>query len=130
MMKQQNGLSSVELIVALLVAGLFLISGYQLYTYVFRNGTQTAQQAEASNVAYAAMRKKAASITSQSVCVDSGSPTIENYTGTTIPSATISTSVSCPYTTSSLDIVSKITVTVTYTDSEGTKTVTHAMLKS
>ncbi len=131
-MKHQQGLSAIELLVALLVASVFLISGYQLYTYIFQNGTQSAQMAEASNIAYVEMRKKAASIGSGSTCVDtSASPTVlSGYNGSALRSATITTIVTCPYSTSPLNTISKITSTATYNDAQGAQSVSHTIYKS
>ena len=131
-MKSQKGLSAVELLVALLVASVFLISGYQLYTYIFQNGTQSSQMAEASNIAYVEMRKKAASISSGATCIDtSATPTVvTGYNGSTLRNATITTIVTCPYSTAPLNTISKVTSTATYNDAQGAQSVVHSIFKS
>lgn len=130
-MKAQKGLSAVELVVALVVASMFLIAGYQIYTYIFRDGTQTAQAAEANNLAYAYMRKKAASLPSQTICTTS-TETATPPTTTKLIIVSISTVVDCPYSAvgSPQNTVSRVTTTVTYKDAQGNQTVSHALLKS
>lgn len=127
-MRYNNGLSAVELLVALLIAGVFIISGYQLYTYVFKNGTQASQRAEASNLAYAKMREKAASVvTAGGACATSTATSTPS--GTTLPSPSITVAVSCPYgTTGSLSNVFRVTSTINYTDGSGAQSVSHAIL--
>ena len=58
MIKQaQSGFSTVELMISLFIAVAFLASGYQLYSVIMKDGATTRYQAQASNIAYAAMRK-------------------------------------------------------------------------
>mgnify|MGYP000863806850 FL=1 len=131
-MKYQPGLSAVELLVALIVASIFLISGYQLYTYTFRGGTQTAQAAEASNAAYAELRKQSSIAANIVRPCPVTPPTITSvtYNGTTVKNATITTVIDCPYGNSApLGNMNRFTTKITYTNSAGSQTITHAVLK-
>lgn len=55
-MKRQNGLTTVELIVTLFLASMFIISGYQLYRAVSGRSGESRELAEASSLAYKALR--------------------------------------------------------------------------
>lgn len=129
-MKYTKGLTTVELLVALFVASIFLLSGYQLYTYVFRNGTQTTRAAELSNAVYAEMRTKAAAIPASTACPALPTTSTKEYTSAAIPApgATITVVVSCinsPTPASPLDKINKITSSAEYKG----ETITHAIYK-
>jgi Tfp pilus assembly protein FimT len=125
-----DGLTTVELLVALFVAGIFLISGYQLYTYIFRSGTQTTVAAEVSNAVYAKMRAKAASITPGSCVPSTNGPGGELYNGSTIKNIVIVTTIACPYTNDTLKGINKITSTANYSVAgSAQETITHAIYK-
>lgn len=47
-----SGFSTVELLITLFVASVFLFSGYQLYSMIIKDGGETRAQARASNAAY------------------------------------------------------------------------------
>lgn len=125
-----EGLTTVELLVALFIAGVFLISGYQLYTYIFRSGTQTTVAAEVSNAVYAKMRAKAASITPGSCVPFTNGPGGEVYSSSMVGNVTIVTTVTCPYTDNTLKGINKVTSTASYsTAGSPQETITHAIYK-
>ena len=51
-MKNQTGFSTVELLVSLFVAAIFLATGYELYSMIIHDGGESRAQARASNAAY------------------------------------------------------------------------------
>lgn len=55
-LKYSKGFTVVELMVTLVIAVLFVISGYQLYGTVSLRSSATRQAAEASNIAYDVLR--------------------------------------------------------------------------
>ncbi len=59
-MRQSAGFTAVELMIALVVGALFLISGYQLYGVVNERSSAAREMAEASNVGYEVLRKEGA----------------------------------------------------------------------
>ena len=126
----QSGFSAAELLITLFVASLFLITGYQLYTYVVRDGQQSAQLSKAANVAYQYLRSTAANGTYvKSPCsttAQPGSQTLAANTG--LNNASVNVVVSCPYATAPLNKTTLLTATVTYSTPSGQETITHAML--
>ena len=57
-MKYQSGLTTVELIVTLFVAALFIVSGYQLYNAINLRSANVRESSEASNIAYQILRSE------------------------------------------------------------------------
>lgn len=49
---KQSGFSAVELLITLFVAVMFLIAGYQLYSFAFSRSVAAGQDARASDLAY------------------------------------------------------------------------------
>lgn len=126
----QQGFSAAELLITLFIASLFLIAGYQLYTYVVRDGEESAQLSKASNLAYQYLRSTAASTSYiKSPCSTSsqpGSQALSSNTG--LNNANVNVIVSCPYSSAPLNNTSLLTATVTYSGPNGQETATHAML--
>lgn len=119
----QSGFSAVELLITIFVAVAFLGAGYQLYAAVVRNGADTRNQTTASNIAYDYLRRYSPQATNPCTTVTpSPAPTIPS--GTTLPSASITATITCPYGAASG--TSLITVTVTYGSSSPAKQVQHA----
>jgi len=108
--KHQSGFTAVELLITLFIAAAFLMSGYQLYSMIIRDGGETRARAKASNIAYEYLQKyktNAASPCSPQTIAD-----VYQATNDTLSDVTISASITCPYfETPSL---SKISVTVKY----------------
>ncbi len=120
MSRASSGFTIVEVLVTLLVAGVFLTGAYQAYGLVTASSAETRNRAEASNLAYEMLRIKQQTI---------GSPCTPQTLTEAIP-ATSSLpdpkqyliSVSCPFgTTNSISLVN---VTVQYGTS--IEEVTHA----
>lgn len=107
-----NGFSAVELLITLFIAAAFLISGFQLYAVIIKDGGEARMQSSASNVAtdYLQRYKSSATnpCTTQSPLTDSSIP---------IPglsSVTVSVAITCPYSSTPITSVSKILVTIKY----------------
>ena len=128
---KQSGFTTVELLVTLFVAAIFLMSGYQLYAMIIKNNGEASARAKATNVAYQYLQTYKTDTTAvKNPC---GVSSYHNPTGTNIdtsglsnPSITIS--ISCPYTTSTPAItsISKLTVTVSYIYAGITQQITNA----
>ena len=58
-MSRKDGLTTVELMVTLFVAALFILSGYQLYNAVNLRAGNSREMSEASNIAYRILREQA-----------------------------------------------------------------------
>lgn len=52
-----TGFSAVEVMIALIIASLFLFSAYQLFGIVYRSQLYARSRSEAANIAYAELRK-------------------------------------------------------------------------
>lgn len=126
----QYGFSAAELLITLFIASLFLISGYQLYTYVVRDGQESAQLSKASNLAYQYLRSTAANSTYvKTPCSTTSQPGSQNLSSNTgLNSASVNVVISCPYSSAPLNSTSLLTATVTYNSPSGQETVTHALL--
>lgn len=57
-MKYKSGLTTVELVVTLFIAAMFIISGYQLFNAVNLRSGNSREMVEASSIAYAILREK------------------------------------------------------------------------
>lgn len=127
---KQSGFTTVELLVTLFVAAIFLMSGYQLYAMIIKNNSEASARAKATNVAYQYLQqyKTDTSPTSliKSTCTqptpnpNTISPTIEGLSG-----VSIAISVDCPY-TAPTNSISKLTVTVSYIYAGTTQQITNA----
>ena len=128
--RNEDGFSAAELLITLFIASLFLITGFQLYSYVVRDGEESAQLSKASNLAYQYLRSTAANTTYvKSPCSTSSQPGSQNLaTSTGLNNASVDVVVSCPYSSAPLNSASLFTATVTYSSPSGQETVTHAML--
>lgn len=129
MEQKQAGFSAVELMISLFIAVAFLASGYQLYGVIVKDGASTRYQAQASNIAYAAMRKYASQPNGNCVAstAPSPAPTLTADELKLLPArpsgaAQLVVAFSCPYGTSSN--VWRVTATVRYGNPQ--KEVSHA----
>jgi len=120
--KTTNGFTSVELLVTLFVAVAFLMSGYQLYNMIIKDGGEARARAKASNIAYKYLQQKQIDVLNSTSCISSGA------TPTTIPTAiddkpatSITYKVSCPQ----INTISQILITVGY-NYNGAKIVTNS----
>jgi Tfp pilus assembly protein PilV len=107
----QSGFSAVELLITMFIAAAFIITGYQLYSIVIKNGGEARRQAKASNIAYDNLRRYSPQAVSPcAVVTPTPTPTIPANSG--LGSAAISVTITCPYGTSST--TSKVESRVTY----------------
>jgi prepilin-type N-terminal cleavage/methylation domain-containing protein len=108
----ENGFTIIELLISLLVAGLILISAYQLFGVVNNDSLEVRQRAIASNIAYENLRTYSSSATNPcTVITPSPQPSVPTDSTLVAPTAIVVT-ITCPYGTASN--ISKIAIKVTY----------------
>ena len=134
-----EGFTTVELLITLFIAVAFLMSGYQLYDMIIKNGGETRAQANVSNKAYDYIQLyKSDPAIIQTICVPKPdvltNQATEIFSSIIIPNIanpTANIKVECPYpTTPSL---SKITVRIKYgneTPQQEVETAIYAYAKS
>lgn len=90
----EQGFTAVELLITLIVASMFLFSGYQLYTQVTRDGNDANRLAKVSNTAYELLRERGATVSAANPngCGFSSSPS----TQTVVDDITYVMTESCP----------------------------------
>lgn len=122
----QTGFSAIELLITLVIASLFIIMGFQLYSVSIENGGEARREAAASALAYKKLRQMTTAGTGVATCLSTSTVTTANVDNN---KAVQTTTISCPYPTPTYPVVmSKIrlaTVKVKYNVS-GTE-VSHAM---
>lgn len=125
--QQQAGFSAVELLITIFIAALFIGAGYQLYIAIVRDGSDTRNQATASNLAYSYIRQYSSLATNPCTAITpSPAPTIPSGAQyTALVSPTITASITCPYAAPSG--TSLLTVTVTYGPGSPQKQVQHTL---
>lgn len=107
---KQGGFTTVEILITLFVAALFLMSGYQLYSVVINQSADTREMSEASNLGYEILRKQ----NYAAVANTCSSPVVSPATlrSNSLPKPASATVSMCkPYTDSSLI---RVVVTVKY----------------
>lgn len=100
----QQGFTAVELLIALVIASVFLFAGYQLYIQVMSEGATVNRMARLSNATYAQLRTSTANAdtTYPSGCnfsTPATTTTTQSITG--LGTITFTTTISCPYVSSS-----------------------------
>jgi len=118
--KQQQGFTAVELLITLFVAAAFLISGYQLFNLVIKDGGDVRAESRAGNVAYEYLRRYSGDATSP--CAPSTPVDNEAVTVTDLTDVTVTVTVTCSQ--AATPSVSKVTATITYNNPQ--KTVRYA----
>ena len=103
----ESGFTAIELLITLLIASMFLFSGYQLYTQVNRDGTEANQNARVSNLVNEKLR--ATIVLPAAVCNYTAS---EQKTESDIGRVTYATSVTCP--NSDVSTMRLVKITATY----------------
>jgi prepilin-type N-terminal cleavage/methylation domain-containing protein len=95
----QDGFTAIELLISLLIAAMFLFSGYQLYVHVTRSGSDSDKTARLSNIVYDKLRTSVASTTAAypGGCTSSFAPTQSTVQEPGIGSVIYTTKISCPY---------------------------------
>lgn len=119
---EQSGFTTVELLITLFVAAVFLIAGFQLYNVIIQDSGDTRAESRASNVAYDYLRRYSDSTSSPCTVqtpLSSHSIEVEG-----LSNATVTVAITCPYSASGTTALSKVEVTLTYNDPQ--KTVRHA----
>lgn len=107
---KQSGFTAVELLVTLFIAAAFLMSGYQLYSLIMKDGGEVRATAKASNEVYNYLQQYKPSATNP--CTTQTPLTDSPKTVDTLSNVTVTVAITCPY--SSTTSVSKITVTMKY----------------
>lgn len=125
-MTSQAGFTAVEVLVTLFIATVFIGGGYQMYGLINSNSQQTRERSIASNLAYEALRRQAAS---PPVTCNSAAP--EQDITSQLPSdlalptpQTMTASYSCPY--GDGNPITQLTVRLAY-GSSPEKDVVHAL---
>ena len=130
----EQGFTAVELLITLIVASLFLFSGYQLYVQVTRDGADANKTAVLSNIVYERMTKLAKDTTglaaNQAGCsATSGSvQTLPAQNVDGVGSVVFKNTIRCPRATTpgNLTDLFYIEVEATYNDGGSSKQVRHA----
>lgn len=113
--QKQSGFSAVELLITLFIAATFLISGYQLYAVVIKDGGEARVQARADTVATDYLQRYKSSATNP--CTVQNPVNESPLTVSGLSNVTVSVSILCPSLLSSstpVTSVSKILVIVKY----------------
>jgi len=109
--KNKSGFTAVELLITLFIAAAFLMSGYQLYSMIIRDGGEARARAKANNIAYEYLqiyKAKAKNPCDPPLTIDD----VYQSTNDTLSDVTISATITCPY--PDTPSLSKISVTVKY----------------
>jgi prepilin-type N-terminal cleavage/methylation domain-containing protein len=107
---KQSGFSAIELLITLFIAAAFLMSGYQLYDVIMKDGGETTAKTRASNVAYDYVQQYKTTPTNP--CTAQTPLTDSPKTVSGLSNVTVTVTISCPY--SSITSISKVLVTVKY----------------
>ena len=110
-MSPSNGFTTVELLVTLFISALFLVSGYQLYDVIMKDGGNSRATARASNVAYDYLQRYKPTATNP--CTQQTPLTDQSITVDTLSAVTITVAITCPY-SSTTPSISKVSVTIKY----------------
>jgi Tfp pilus assembly protein PilV len=99
--KKQQGFSAVELLITLFIAAAFLISGFQLYAVVLKDGGEARMSARAANAATEYLQQYKSNVAVENPCESSNPLTDSPVTVTGLSNTTVSVSITCPYATAS-----------------------------
>jgi Tfp pilus assembly protein PilE len=110
--RHTTGFTAIELLITLFIATAFIATGYQLYSIIVKNGGQVRMHANASNIAYDNLRRYADLVTNPCTASATPSPTPTIPSNSGLPSASITVTLSCPY-TNTINIT-KVLVAVKY----------------
>lgn len=109
-MKKQSGFTAVELLITLFIAAAFLMSGYQLYSLIMKDGGEVRATAKASNVVYDYLQQYKTFATNP--CTVSTPLNNQSITVDTLSDVTVSVNITCPF--SLTTSVTKVQVTLKY----------------
>lgn len=107
--QNQQGFSTVELLISLFIAAAFIGTGFQLFSVITKDSNEARLRSKASNIAYENLRRYSGTVGTQ--C----SPTPPSATPTPpsdLPNSSIQVTFSCPYGNSSK--VTRVSVAVQY----------------
>lgn len=123
----EAGFSAVELLITLFIAAIFLFAGYQLYSFVVLSSGESSQRAEASRIAYRYLRTTQDTTVTTSPCTTATTP-VDNQavTGTSLSQATVTVTVSCPFSSGAAQAIRLVKSTVQYRAPSEMKVVSHA----
>ena len=109
---KQSGFSAIELLITLFIAAMFLVSGYQLYNIIIKDGGQSRMQARAGNIAYDYLQRYKSNTDYVTNPCTSHTPLNGPVTVDDLPDVSITVNISCPFGASSP--ISKVNVDVKY----------------
>lgn len=107
---KQSGFSTIELLITLIIAVGFFVSGYQLYNMIIKDGGETRLQARASNIAYDYLQRYKPDGTS--ACAVSTPMNNQAVSFTDLADVYITVNITCP--SGATVNVAKVQVTVKY----------------
>jgi len=120
---KQSGFSAIELLITLFIAAAFMISGYQLYAVVIKDGGEARVQSVASGEASKYLKLYEANATNP--CTPQVYSIVDpDAVSLGLSSATLDTVITCPY--ASNTTLSKIVVTIKYGSPQ--KTISYSSL--
>jgi len=92
-----NGFSAVELLITLFIAAAFLISGFQLYAVVIKDGGEVRMSARAANAATDYLQRYKSNVAVKNPC-ESSTPLSDSAISVTgLSNTTVSVAITCPY---------------------------------
>ena len=110
---KQLGFTAVELLITLFIAAAFLMSGYQLYNVVIKDGGEIRTRTNANNVAYQYLQQyKSDSNYIKATCSATTQNPLTNAQLSNLSNVTLTVTISCPY--PSTPSVSKVSVNIKY----------------
>ena len=107
---KQQGFTVVELLITLFIAAAFLVSGYQLFSVIVKDGGEARTQSRAADVAYDYLQRNESSATSP--CTSSTPLNNSPISVDGLSSVFVTVKISCPYAT--ITNISKVEVSVKY----------------
>ena len=119
--RNNRGFSAVELLISLFIAAAFIMTGYQLFVVVMKDGDDARLRSRASNIAYESLRKYAANATNPCTVRPNVTPTAP----TDLPAASVAVTFTCPYGTTSS--TTRVQAVVSYGSETPKQTVTEVM---
>jgi len=108
--KREQGFTAVELLVTLFVAAAFIVAGYQLYSFVIRDGSEARNRAKVSNIVYDYLRQYETFATDPCTAqtpLNASPITIEG-----VVDAAVTVTITCPIV--GTETISKVAATITF----------------
>lgn len=111
-----QGFTVVELLITLFVAAAFLVSGFQLYNVIIKDGGQTRAESRAGNVAYDYIRRFSPAATNP--CTVFTPVNNSSISVASLSNVIVMVQITCPYASS--PSLSKVEATVLYNSPQQT----------